>query len=176
MRSAVDILSANDTATFNQTLYISFSHREEPPLVLTALGLFNNSAYYPALPVNSTMPTDRVNRARAWRTSEILPFLGHVGIERLQCGGATMDSATRTGGAGEGAEDVGADGAYVRVLVNGAPIPVPECQDGPGASCALASFGGYIAQRAAVYGDFVGACGINDTVANRTDLLSIYNA
>ncbi|KAL1940701.1 hypothetical protein VTO73DRAFT_7742 [Trametes versicolor] len=174
VRSAFDILSAsaNDTATFNQSLYISFSHREEPPLVLTALGLFNNSAYYPALDVNSTMPADRINSARAWRTSEILPFLGHVGIERLQCGNATIDSAS----GGAGAEDVGEDGAYVRVLVNGAPIPVPECQDGPGASCALASFGEYIAQRAAVYGDFIGACGINDTVANRTDLLSIYNA
>ncbi|KAH9851950.1 phosphoglycerate mutase-like protein [Lenzites betulinus] len=173
VRSALDILSANDTQTFNQTLYMSFTHREEPPLVLTALGLFNNSAYYPALDVNSTMPTDRINHRRAWRTSEILPFLGHVGIERLQCANATLDDAAS---AGQGAEDVDQDGAFVRVLVNGAPIPIPECQDGPGESCALSGFAAYIAQRVAKYGDFIGACGINDTVANRTDLLSIYNA
>ncbi|KAI0363119.1 phosphoglycerate mutase-like protein [Pilatotrama ljubarskyi] len=173
VRSSLDILSANDTSTFNQTLYVSFTHREEPPLVLTALGLFNNSAYYPSLDVNATMPTDRINHRRAWRTSEILPFLGHVGVERLQCGNATLES---TGGEGDGAEDVGEDGAFVRVLVNGAPIPIPSCQDGPGESCALGNFSDYIAGRVALYGDFIGACGINDTVANRTDLLSIYNA
>ncbi|KAI0630488.1 phosphoglycerate mutase-like protein [Trametes polyzona] len=175
VRSAFDILSANDTRTFNQTLYVSFTHREEPPLVLTALGLFNNSAYYPSLNVNATMPTDRINHRRAWRTSEILPFLGHVGIERLQCANATVDDAG-SGAADEGAEYVGQDGAFVRVLVNGAPIPIPDCQDGPGEACSLGSFAEYIARRVAKYGNFIGACGINDTVANRTDLLSIYNA
>ncbi|KAI0675650.1 phosphoglycerate mutase-like protein [Trametes maxima] len=178
VRSALDILSANTTSPspspYPQPLYFSFSHREEPPLVLTALGLFNNSAYYPTLNVNATMPTDRINHRRAWRTSEILPFLGHVGIERLQCAGgvnATLDAAA----GGAGAEDGEQNGAFVRVLVNGAPIPLPACQDGPGESCALGAFAAYVRERVARYGDFVGACGINDTVANRTDLLSIYN-
>ena len=132
MRSALDILSANDTSTFNQTFYISFTHREEPPLVLTALGLFNNSAYYPGLDVNSTMPTDRINHQRAWRTSEILPFLGHVGIERLKCANASPETGFNSTSGGDGAEDGWDDGAFVRVLVNGAPIPIPECQTGPG--------------------------------------------
>ncbi|KAI0642074.1 histidine phosphatase superfamily [Trametes meyenii] len=179
VRSALDILSANTTSTFTQPLYLSFSHREEPPLVLTALGLFNNSAYYPALDANATMPTDRINHSRAWRTSEILPFLGHVGIERLQCANATLDSGASSAdraGTDAGAEDVGQDGAFVRVLVNGAPIPIPECQAGPGESCALGAFAAYVQERVARYGNFIGACGINDIVANRTDLLSIYNA
>ncbi|KAI0766113.1 phosphoglycerate mutase-like protein [Trametes elegans] len=183
VRNAVDILSANDTAIFNQSLYVSFTHREEPPLVLTALGLFNNSAYYPGLDVNSTMPTDRINHGRAWRTSEILPFLGHVGIERLQCANATLDSSLSqanssapSSGSAQGAEDVWDNGAFVRVLVNGAPIPVPDCQDGPGKTCALGRFADYIARRVEQYGDFIGACGINDTVTNRTDLISLYNA
>ena len=175
VRNALDILSANDTSTFNQSLYISFTHREEPPLIMTALNLFNNSAYYPNLDVNTTMPTDRINYARAWKTSEILPFLGHVGIERLQCANATIDSGSNSTTTDDGAESIWDNGAYVRVLVNGAPIPLPECQDGPGESCALGSFTDYIQQRVALYGDFIGACGINDTVTNRTDLLSIYN-
>ncbi|KAL7280669.1 hypothetical protein ACG7TL_005608 [Trametes sanguinea] len=175
VRNALDILSANDTQIFNQTLYVLFTHREEPPLILTALGLFNNSAYYPSLDVNSTMPTDRINHQRAWKTSEILPFLGHVGIERLQCTNTTLES-TSPSTSDLGAEDVAEDGSFMRVLVNGAPIPLPECQDGPGDSCALGSFADYIAQRVALYGDFIGACGINDTITNRTDLLSIYNA
>ncbi|KAI0718054.1 phosphoglycerate mutase-like protein [Cerioporus squamosus] len=163
VRSAFDILSANDTSTFNQSLYISFTHREEPPLIMTALNL-------------STTP-HRINYAREWKTSDILPFLGHVGIERLQCANATIDSGSGSNStmSDDGAEDVWDNGAFVRVLVNGSPIPISECQDGPGDSCALGSFADYIQQRVAQYGDFIGACGINDTVANRTDLLSIYN-
>ncbi|KAI0730884.1 phosphoglycerate mutase-like protein [Earliella scabrosa] len=170
VRSALDILSANDTSTFNQSLYISFSHREEPPLVMTALNLFNNSAYYPSLDVNSTMPTDRINHRRAWRTSEILPFLGHVGIERLECSSAFVNSTEEDNGA-ESLLDVG---SFVRVLVNGAPIPIPDCQDGPGDSCLLAGFTEYIQARAGLYGDFVGACQINETVTNRTNTLTIF--
>ncbi|KAH9940793.1 phosphoglycerate mutase-like protein [Epithele typhae] len=172
VRSALNILSANDTSTFNQTLYVSFSHREEPPLIMTALKLFNNSAYYPALDVNSTMPTDRINYDRAWKTSQILPFLGHVGIERLQCANTTVNSTQSD----DGAETISDVGSFVRVLVNGAPIPIPDCQDGPGQACALGKFSDYIQGRVALYGDFIGACGINDTVTNRTDTLSIYNA
>ena len=170
MRSALDILSANDTSTFNQSLYISFSHREEPPLVMTALNLFNNSAYYPSLDVNSTMPTDRINHRRAWRTSEILPFLGHVGIERLECSSAFVNSTEED----NGAESLLDAGSFVRVLVNGAPVPIPDCQDGPGDSCSLAGFASYIQARAGLYGDFVGACQINETVTNRTNTLTIF--
>ncbi|TFK49041.1 phosphoglycerate mutase-like protein [Heliocybe sulcata] len=159
LRASFDILQSNSTSsTFNQSLYVSFSHREEPPLVLTALGLFNNSEYYQSLDVNSTMPTDEINYARVWKTSEILPFLGHVGLERLECSGNQ------------------GNGTYVRALVNSAPIPIPNCQDGPGSSCAIDAFGQYMSERAALYGDFVGACGINDTLTNRTDLLGIYTA
>ncbi|KIP05851.1 hypothetical protein PHLGIDRAFT_483806 [Phlebiopsis gigantea 11061_1 CR5-6] len=55
----------NTHSPFNQSLHLSFSHREQPPLVLTALGLFNNSAYYPRLNVNNTMPSDEINYGRA---------------------------------------------------------------------------------------------------------------
>lgn len=171
VRSAFDILSANDSSTYNQSLYISFSHREEPPLVMTALNLFNNSAYYPSLNVNSTMPADRINHQRAWRTSQILPFLGHVGIERLECADGAVNSPTEGGGV----QSLWNSGAFVRVLVNGAPIPIPECQDGPGESCALADFKEFVERRAGLYGDFVGACQINETVTNRTDVLTIYS-
>ncbi|KAI0741318.1 phosphoglycerate mutase-like protein [Daedaleopsis nitida] len=170
VRSAFDILSANDTTTYNQSLYVSFSHREEPPLVITALNLFNNSAYYPALDVNSTMPTDRINRQRAWRTSFILPFLGHVGLERLECTSAFVNSTDED----NGSESLLNSGAFVRVLVNGAPIPIPDCQDGPGESCAMAGFTEFVESRAGMFGDFVGACGINETVTNRTNELTIY--
>ncbi|EPQ54845.1 phosphoglycerate mutase-like protein [Gloeophyllum trabeum ATCC 11539] len=159
LRASLDILKSDqNSTTFNQSLYVSFSHREEPPLVLTALGLFNNSDYYPDLDVNKTMPSDKINYARVWKTSEILPFLGHLGLERLECAAN------------------GTSSSYVRALVNSAPIPIPGCQDGPGSSCALDEFGQYMSQRATLYGDFIGACGINDTVTNRTDLLGIYTS
>ena len=146
VRSALDILSSDSPSTFNQSLYISFSHREEPPLVLTALGLFNNSAYYPSLDVNSTMPTDQINYERAWRTSDILPFLGHVGLERMDCRNGTAKDE----------ESGNSTSPFVRILVNSAPIPVPGCQHGPGDTCGLGDFTNYIQERAMLYGDFIG--------------------
>ena len=151
VRSALDILHSDSSAPtsdspFNQSLYLSFSHREQPPLVLTALGLFNNSAYYPGFNVNDTMPTDEINYGRAWRTSDILPFLGHVGIERLECTNETEQVAG----------NANATAPFIRVLVNSAPIPIPGCQDGPGGSCGFDDFATYIEQRVSLYGDFIG--------------------
>jgi acid phosphatase len=155
-----------------QKLYISFTHREEPPLALTTLGLFNNSAYTPSLDVNTTMPASSINFARAWRTSDILPFLGHVALERLECPGLQApNSGNSTAGNSTSGEETSAT-SFVRALVNGAPIPFPACQDGPGASCALGEFVGYIQERAQRYGDFDAACGVNAT--NATNVLGIY--
>jgi acid phosphatase len=57
---------ANKTAT--EDLYVSFTHRELPPTVLVALGLFNNSAFTGANHVNDTMPLDRPNHGRVWKS------------------------------------------------------------------------------------------------------------
>jgi hypothetical protein len=106
-----------------QRFFLSFTHREVPPVIATALGLFNSSNA-----LADEFPTDRVNWARSWKMAELIPFLGHVGIEKLAC--------DRGGG----------DGEFVRIIANSAPRPIPSCQGGPGASCAFDRFVGLVGE------------------------------
>ena len=157
LNATTELLASTNST---QPLWFSFTHREEPTFVLTALNLFNNSAYSPSSNVNETMPTSEINFSRAWKTSNILPFLGHVALERLECEPSIPSFTTD---------------AYVRVLVNSAPIPIPGCQTGPAASCPLSDFVSYVQERNVIYGDFTGRCGIDASGGNTTNTLQIYD-
>ncbi|KAF4163734.1 hypothetical protein CNMCM6936_000446 [Aspergillus lentulus] len=151
--NATRAILADDSAA--QDLYVSFTHRELPPTVLTALGLFNNSAYTGANDVNVTMPTNTINYGRVWKSSQILPFLTNIAIEKMACDSYGYE-----------------DGVYYRVLVNEGPQPLVGCRDGPGESCSDEAFGRFVQQRGERYGDFGQACGVD--YDNSTDVLSIY--
>jgi hypothetical protein len=119
-----------------QRFFLAFTHREVPPFIVTALGLFNSSNAHA-----EEFPTDRINWSRSWRMAELIPFLGHIGIEKLTC------------------ERGSGDGEFIRVIANSAPRPIPSCQDGPGASCGVDRFQELIARGMEEFGDFEGACG-----------------
>jgi hypothetical protein len=102
-------------------------HREEPPVALVALGLWNTSHLSP----------HSMDHSRLWKTSHVLPFLGHVALERLSC---------------KGEQD------YMRVIVNGAAQELDTCRDGPGGSCELGRFEAYVKERVERWKDFEGAC------------------
>jgi acid phosphatase len=140
-----------------QDLYVSFTHRELPPTVLVALGLFNNTAYSASNNVNATMPTNAINPNRAWISSRILPFLTNIAMERMEC-----NSYNYT------------EGEYYRVLVNQNPTPLPGCSDGPGLSCGRQKFTSYLQERQNMFGGFSQKCGA--TYSNTTDTLGIYGA
>lgn len=144
-------------ATADQDLYISFTHRELPPTVLVALGLFNNSAFSGANNVNGTMPTNAINHRRAWKSSEILQFLTNVAIEKMACDSFGFDAGT-----------------YYRVLVNDSPQQLDDCSDGPGESCAAVNMTSWLAGRASIVGDYGTACEVDYN--NSTDILSIYDS
>ncbi|KAM0425975.1 hypothetical protein ACHAPT_008914 [Fusarium lateritium] len=142
----------------DQDLYVSFTHRELPPMVLVAMGLFNNSQFGGSpSQINDTMPLSRINYRRAWKSSHVLPFLSNIAIERLNC----------TGSYGYD------DGEYYRVLVNSAPQPLPDCADGPGTSCARSGFEDYLQDRVDMFTGFSDKCGVD--YKNTTDILSIYH-
>jgi acid phosphatase len=143
-------------ATADQDLYISFTHRELPPTVLVALGLFNNSAFSGANNINDTMPTDTINFNRAWKSSNILPFLTNVAIEKLTCDSHGFNAGT-----------------YYRVLVNESPQPLISCADGPGFSCAQENMASWLNNRASVVGDYGSTCMVD--YSNSTNELSIYS-
>lgn len=106
------------------------------------------------------MPTDSINFDRAWRTSEILPFLANIGLERFAC------NASATGN--------GSNTDFVRALVNAAQIPLPGCTDGPEDSCSLNNFVSFVREREQLYGDFVGTCGGAGNATNATSTLGLY--
>lgn len=121
-------------ATHTQLLFPYFTHREEPPVALVALGLWNTTS----------LPTDTMPKDRLWKTSHLLPFLGHIAIERLSCDALPERRRQKD--------------EFVRVVVNGAPQPLPGCQSGPGGSCPKEEFAAYVDRRLAKFGDFEGAC------------------
>lgn len=122
-----------------QRFFLAFTHREVPPFIATALGLFNSSNAYA-----EEFPTDRINWSRSWRMAELIPFLGHVGIEKLTCNSVSVDP-----------ED---DKEYIRVIANSAPRPIPTCADGPGASCSFDQFTEIVRKGMEIYGDFDRVC------------------
>ncbi|KAB8071270.1 histidine phosphatase superfamily, partial [Aspergillus leporis] len=121
VNASFNALSSN----FSQDVYVSFTHRELPPTVITALGLFNNSAFSGADDVNKTMPTDKINYGRKWKSSANLPFLTNIAIEKMSCDSYGYD-----------------EGDYYRVLVNSGPQPLEECRGGPGDTCGSSKFEG----------------------------------
>ena len=156
------LASDNDNSTGKQQdLYVSFTHRELPPTVLVALGLFNNSAFSGANDVNATMPNDEINPYRAWQSSKILPFLTNIAVEKLECDSyGYQDNATTTG-------------EYYRVLVNQSPQLLPGCVDGPGFSCSRSGFEKFVQERGEMFGDFSNKCGVD--YDNSTDVIGIYS-
>ncbi|KPM37970.1 hypothetical protein AK830_g8586 [Neonectria ditissima] len=126
----------------DQRLFFYFTHREVPPFVATALGIFNSSSQEGY----DEFPTSHVNHVRAWKMSDLIPFLGHVGMEKMTCERPGVD-----GGEVE-KED------FVRFIANTAPRPLPLCQNGPGASCPFEIFKKIISAGMEKYGDFDAVC------------------
>ena len=131
----------------HQRFFLSFTHREVPPFVAVALKLFQSFAGG-----NGTeeFPTDRINWSRGWRMSDLIPFLGHVGLELLTC-----EVPAATGLAFESKE-------FIRVIANTAPRPIYTCQTGPGASCPIEEFHHLLKEGHRTYGDFEGVCRTKD--------------
>ena len=123
-----------------QRLFLSFTHREVPPVIATALGIFNSSA----LCGTDEFPTTHINWARAWKMSDLIPFLGHVGMEKMVCE-RKVDGETKRG-------------EFIRFIANTAPRPLPRCQSGPGASCPFKDFKEIIKAGTKKYGNFNEVC------------------
>lgn len=132
-----------------QSLYVYFTHREEPPVALVALGLWNQTKV-------GEMPTDRIAKGRIWKTSHVLPFLGHVAIERISCGAPASTFGATAAGQRKRSSD------YIRTIVNGAVQRLEECDDGPGHSCPIDRFAKYVEGRMEQYKDFESACRLEE--------------
>jgi len=146
---------------------MGFTHDNDIPPILAALGLFNESSYAPLNPT-------RFNPSRKFRSSYIIPFRGTVALERLSCvqpaSLATPSVVHHTPGVPPRALSMH---QFVRVKSNDAVVPIPKCASGPGASCDLKSFVAYVAARGKIAGDFVQRCGLS-SVSNATSVLDFF--
>ncbi|RDW68308.1 phosphoglycerate mutase-like protein [Coleophoma crateriformis] len=158
MNTLMSTQNNQSNATTDQDLYISFTHRELPPTVLVALGLFNNSAYSGPSQnnVNATMPLNTINHRRAWKSSNILQFLTNIAVEKMECSSFGFDAGT-----------------YYRVLVNNSPQQLIGCAEGPGESCSESAMGNWLQDRAVIVGEYGSTCQVD--FSNSTDVLSIYS-
>ena len=158
-------LLSSDTAQ-DQDLYISLTHRELPPTVLVALGLFNNTEFTSDAYTNASMPLDRINYNRAWVSSYILPFLSNIVIEKMDCSNNYYVQSQASNSSG--------NAIYYRVVVNNSPQVLPGCNDGPNESCSSAGLQQFMSERAAMFGGYSQKC--NVTYSNSTDTVSFYTS
>jgi len=157
VNASSELLTAQNSS---QDLYVSFTHREMPPTVLVAMGLFNNSAFSGADNINATMPNTTLNPFRAFQSSKFMSFLTNIAIERMECDSfGYQDNSNQTG-------------EYYRVLVNNNPQFLDNCTDGPGMSCSRQGFMNFVEQKGQMFGNFSGECGVD--YSNSTNVLSIY--
>ncbi|KIK55009.1 hypothetical protein GYMLUDRAFT_176297 [Collybiopsis luxurians FD-317 M1] len=148
-------------------LIMGFSHDNNIPPIVAALGLWNNTV----LPI-----THRdTNPLREFRSSHLVAFRGYLALERLSCsspvpsdagvfhqagvlGGTVVSSSFAINATASKAPEL-----YVRVRADNAPVPIPKCSSGPGQTCRLSEFvqmvNGPLAKAA---GDFIEVCGLTN--------------
>ena len=118
-------------------MYVDFSHDNLIIDVFAAMGLFNQT--------NGPLDTTRIDRDRTWITSKMVPFSGHMTIEKLSCSihplslAATRSRPMRwwnwmTGDNRADKEE------YVRIFVNDARQPLEFCGAGEDGMCKLEEF------------------------------------
>lgn len=90
------------------------------------------------------LPAEQIAEWRTWKTSSVLPMGARFTLERMTCLGDDKD------------------GVYIRVNINDRIVPLPFCQDGPGRSCSLTSFGEYVIRRGYETRPFGEVCGLGD--------------
>lgn len=99
-----------DEKETKQNLFFSFTHDTELLHFMNALGIFEYQ--------KQELSTRFIDFARFFKTSELVPMGARIVIERYTIKGDR----------------------YIRVLINNAVIPIPECQNGPAYTCKLSKF------------------------------------
>ncbi|PSS37521.1 hypothetical protein PHLCEN_2v635 [Hermanssonia centrifuga] len=150
---------------------MGFTHDNNIPPVIAALGLLNSSQEPGVFPLSPTTPDPR----RTFRASHLVNFLGHIALERLSCEAPLAQSVQHIIGQLAPVPGNGVHARkFVRIRVNNAPVPIPSCTSGPGASCPLADFSHHVnGQLAARAGDFVERCGLT-SVVGAPDVVDFY--
>ncbi|KAJ3559463.1 hypothetical protein NM688_g332 [Phlebia brevispora] len=152
-------------------LIMGFTHDNDLPPVVAALGIMNSSSDEDVYPLSLTTPDSR----RTFRSSYLVSFLGNIALERLSCETPMESTVKHVAGQLNPVPGTGRNARkFVRVRANDAPVPIPACMSGPGSSCPLADFEAYVkGPQATLLGDFVQKCGLAN-VTNDPDTVDFY--
>ena len=131
------LLFSPETFPLDRAMYVDFSHDNLIVDVFAAMGLFNQT--------NGPLDTTKITKDRTWIASEMVPFSGHMTVERLSCTVRPLSlAATRSRPmkwwswmAGDDRED---KEEYVRIFVNDARQPLEFCGAGEDDMCKLDEF------------------------------------
>jgi len=137
------LLSSQRTFPLNRSLYVDFSHDNLIVAVFAAMGLFNQT--------NGPLDTTKITKDRTWVTSKMVPFSGHMTVERLSCSARPRSLAASrsqpmkwwnwmTEVQGADSYDNLAKEEYVRIFVDDVRQPLDFCGAGEGGMCKLADF------------------------------------
>jgi len=121
-------------------IYVDFSHDNLIIAVVSAMGLFNQT--------DGLLDTTKITKDRTWITSDMVPFSGHMTVERLSCHSSsslgTSRSIRRTARRGgydkRRDEDQEEKEEYVRIFVNDARQPLQFCGAGGDGMCKMEEF------------------------------------
>lgn len=100
------------------------------------------------------------NPERMFRSSFLVAFRGYVALERLECDNTSPAKEAKHIAGSPIRHEGSKVSHFVRVRVDNAPVPIPGCTDGPGATCSLSAFVKHVDRRGLVAGDFVDRCGL----------------
>lgn len=114
-----------------QNLFFSFTHHTELLYFMNALGLFEYQ--------EEDLSTRKISFARFFKTSELIPMGARIVVERY-----TINSDL-----------------YIRVLINDAVFPLPECQNGPYMTCKLNKLRDIVREKM-IHDNFVDRCRITE--------------
>lgn len=137
-------------------MYVDFSHDNLIVAVFAVIGLFNQT--------NGPLDPTKIIKHRTWITSEIVPFSGHMTVEKLSCSSRSPSLRSRPVGwwnwmtRDERANhDHEHTEEYVRIFINDARQSLEFCGAGKDGMCKLKDFvesQGYA--RNGGFGDFGG--------------------
>lgn len=159
---------ANGTIFTLPKLLMAFMNDGQINQVVTAVGVFDNQA-----PLDPAVRDD----SRLFMASRFGTMRGTIALERLNClvkdkpisgpHNATTTAAP-TGRPTPPARRCRTCGnpkpprneAFIRIRLNDAVYPLPSCRDGPGASCRLADYAKYIAEKYKAQGNWAQNCNV----------------
>lgn len=128
---------------------MSFLNDNQIAEMTAAMGIFDLE---PTLPINQI---PRVNYL--YNVAHFISMRGTTAFEVLDC--TPSSHCTGHNNCGNNSNNQKQE-TYLRILLNDAVYPLPFCKNGPGASCLLSEYAGYIHQKNLEAGEFKDYCNV----------------